>query len=148
MPTEQRTVQVAAPPSAVYDILADVSRTPEWLTRCTQIERLDPGPIAVGSPLRYHYRDGGRTGQMEGTVTVLEPGRHLAMHYSDKVTDVTVDFQMAPGARDASTELTHTIDIRLKGLGKMFGPVVSRQLPEQTREAMERLKALAESTAG
>ena len=146
MPTEQRTVQVEAAPSTVFDILADVSRTPQWLTRCTRIDRLDGGPLSVGSELRYHYKDGGRTGEMHGKVTALEPGRHLAMHYTDRMTEVTVDFLVA-GATATSTDLTHTIDIRLKGLGKVFGPVVSRQLPEQTRDAMERLKALAESGA-
>jgi Polyketide cyclase / dehydrase and lipid transport len=147
MPTFSHTLQVAASRPQIFGILDDVQRTPAWLTRCTGIDKLDDGPNTVGTRLRYHYKDGRRTGEMDGHITVHDPDEHVAMLYTDKLMDVTVDFVAAPGTTDGTTRLTHTIDIRPKGVGKVFGPLIKRSLPRQTTDAMDGLKALAESEA-
>ena len=72
MPQHSQTMEVDAPPEAIFAILDDVTRTPEWLKRCTRIDKLSDGPIAVGQKLEYHYRDGGRTGVMDGEVAQYE----------------------------------------------------------------------------
>ena len=143
MPRFAHTLSVSAPPSRVYGIVDDVSRTPEWLTRCTGIDQLDPGPVDVGTRLTYHYRDGRRTGSMDGQVVAHEPDRHFAMKFTDSMMDVTVDFVAASDG--VGTSLTHTVDIATKGIGVIFSPLIKRQLPKQTMDAMTRLKALAEA---
>ena len=60
----RRCVCVAAG-SLLLLLLADVSQTPRWLARCTGIEVLTPGPLAVGSKLRYSYKEGSRRGVMD-----------------------------------------------------------------------------------
>jgi uncharacterized protein YndB with AHSA1/START domain len=143
MPEYAHTENVAAQPETVFAILDDTSRTPEWLSRCTGIDKLTDGPNRVGTKLRYHYQDGGRTGVMEGEITAHEPGRHLTMRYLDKMMDVTVDFRTEP--QGTGTALTHGIDIQPKGFGKVFTPMIKRSLPKQTLDAMAKLKAIAES---
>ena len=147
MPSFAHTVEVNAPQSQVFAILDDVGRTPEWLTRCTRIDKVDEGPNAVGTRLKYHYKDGSRTGQMDGEITVRDADQHLAMVYRDKMMDVTVDFVAKQGGALGTTSLTHTIEIRTKGVGMLFAPIVKMTLPKQTTGAMDKLKVLAESEA-
>ena len=142
MPRFAHTLSVSAPPSAVFSIIDDFTRTPQWLSRCTGIDKLDPGPNDVGTRLKYHYDDGRRTGTMDGQVVAREPDRHFAMKFTDKLMDVTVDFVAASDG--VGTSLTHTIDIAAKGFGKLFTPLIRRTLPKQTMDAMTKLKALAE----
>jgi hypothetical protein len=142
MPRFSHTLSVGVPPDAIFDILEDLSRTPEWLKRCTGIDKLDDGPNRVGSRLKYHYNDGRRTGSMDGEIVALVPGRHFAMKFTDSMMEVLVDFNAAPDV--SGTSLTHTIDIGTRGLGLLFSPLIKRQLPGQTIDAMTRLKALAE----
>ncbi len=143
MPHFSHTEVVAAEPAAVFAILDDTSRTPEWLERCTQIEKLSEGPNQVGTQLRYHYRDGRRTGVMNGSIVVHNPGRQITMAYLDRMMDVTVDFVTEP-AGAGTTRLTHTIDITPQGFFKLLTPLIKRSLPGQTRDAMDRLKDLAQ----
>lgn len=143
MPNYAHTLEVDASTEAIFAILDDVTRTPEWLDRCTKLEKLDAGPIAVGQRLKYYYREGKRTGEMEGQVAVYEPGRRLTNRFVDKMMEVSVDFQAAP-LDEGRTTLTHTITIDTKGIGKLFSPLIKRQLPGQTIGAMTKLKALVE----
>ena len=98
MPSFAHTETVAVAPEQVFAIIDDFDRTPEWLTRCTGI---------------------------------------------DKLTEVTVDFQTA--AMGEETSLTHEIEVRTKGFGKLFTPMIKRSLPNQTLDSMSRLRALAEA---
>jgi uncharacterized protein YndB with AHSA1/START domain len=143
VPQYSHTLEVDAPPETIFAILDDVSRTPEWLGRCTELENLTGGPITVGQQLKYHYKDGRRTGVMDGQVAAHDPNRHLENRFTDTMMDVSVDFRAEPLGADR-TRLTHTITIDTKGMGKVFTPLIKRQLPEQTMGAMTSLKALAE----
>jgi len=143
VPQYSHTLEVDASPEAIFAILDDVTRTPEWLGRCTKLENLTGGPIAVGQQLKYHYKDGSRTGVMDGEVAQHEPNRHLENRFTDRMMAVSVDFRAEP--LDAGrSRLTHTITIDTKGIGKAFTPMIKRQLPDQTMGAMTSLKALAE----
>jgi hypothetical protein len=147
MPDYSRTEVVNAPPSAIFAILDDVTRAPEWLKRCTRLDNLSGGPTAVGTKMKYHYKDGSRTGVMDGEVVAREQDRKLTNHFTDKMMDVTVDFDVEPGPSEQQTKLTHTITINTKGFGKIFTPMINRQLPGQTESAMIELKKLVESGA-
>ena len=143
VPQYSQSMEVEAPPEAIFAILDDVTRTPEWLKRCTKIEALSDGPIAVGQKMKYHYKDGSRTGVIYGEVAQHEPNRHLENRFTDRMMAVLVDFRAEP--LDAGrSRLTHTITIDTKGIGKAFTPMIKRQLPDQTMGAMTSLKALAE----
>ncbi|MGH3316614.1 MAG: SRPBCC family protein [Nocardioidaceae bacterium] len=147
MPGFSHTLEVAAPPGRVFAILDDVGRTPEWLSRCSGVEKLDAGPNTVGTRLLYLHGEGRRIGQMDGRITAYEPDEHMAMVYTDRMMEVGVDFVVRPGASESSTSLTHTLDIGTKGVGRLFTPFISRRLPHQTVEAMQRLKGIAEGEA-
>jgi uncharacterized protein YndB with AHSA1/START domain len=140
----EHTVTIARPPARVFALLDDLSQTPRWLSRCTGIEKLDGGDNRVGMRLRYSYKEGGRSGTMDGEITTRTPDEHLTYQYRDRMMEVVVDFKM--GAAEAGTELTHAFEITPKTfLAKLMSPLIRRQLPKQTLTAMATLKGLVES---
>ena len=143
MPQFSHTLSVSAPPSAIFAIVDDFTKTPQWLSRCTGIDKLSEGANDVGTQLKYHYDDGRRSGTMDGQIIAREPDRHFAMKFTDKMMDVTVDFVAASDG--VGTTLTHTIDIGTKGFGKLLSPLIKRQLPQQTLDAMTKLKSMSEA---
>lgn len=140
------TIDIGQAPKTVFAVLDDLTLTPRWLERCTGIEKLTPGPNDVGTKLRYAYRDGVRSGTMEGEIVARIVDERLTFHYADQSMDVSVDFHVTSAA--TGSRLTHTIDITPKTLlAKLFAPLVRRELPGQTVAALERLRSLIDDTA-
>jgi uncharacterized protein YndB with AHSA1/START domain len=142
----EHSVEVARGPEHAFAVLDDFAQTPKWLDRCTHIDILTNGPHAVGTKLRYGYREAGRTGTMDGEISAHAPNERLAMRYSDSMLEVAVEFRLAP--TDTGTRLTQIVEITPKTLVvKLISPLIRRQLPGQTTIAMERLKRLVESSS-
>jgi uncharacterized protein YndB with AHSA1/START domain len=142
----EHAIELPQPPAEVFATLDDLSLTPRWLARCTGIEVLTPGPLSVGTQLRYSYKDGGRSGTMEGQIAERIPGRKLLYRYEDKMMQVAVQFAMEPSG--SGTRLTHAIDITPKTFfARLISPMIRKQLPKQTVAAMESLRGLLASPA-
>jgi len=48
------SVDIQAPPARVWSVLLAVEQWPQWTPTVTRVERLDPGPLTLGSRTRIH----------------------------------------------------------------------------------------------
>ncbi len=71
------TVQIAAPPEAVYDLVADLPRMGEWSPEAIGGEWLDGGCGEVGDWFEGHNRRGDREWTRQCEVVVADPGREF-----------------------------------------------------------------------
>jgi carbon monoxide dehydrogenase subunit G len=46
------TMEIAAPPDSVFDAFVEIERAGEWMPNVARIDRLDDGPMRVGSEWR------------------------------------------------------------------------------------------------
>ena len=135
------TIDVPQDPAAVFAFLDDLSLTPQWLGPCVGLEKLSPGPNAVGDKLKYEHEQGGRRGVMDGEITARESGKRLAFRYWDSSFEVVIDFRMEPSGN--GTRLTHLIDITPKSfMTKLMTPMIRGALPKQTTDAMEKVREM------
>lgn len=76
-------MEVKAPPQAVYDYVADLSKHPEWAMDDMVIKAETPGPAQVGSRYQAEGTLFGRRNPSTVTVTALDPPRRLELEAQD-----------------------------------------------------------------
>ncbi len=135
------TIEIAHPPERVFALLAEVARTPEWLSRCTAIEQLDPGAPKAGTQLRFTFQQGKRSGAMVGSITAFEPAHRIAFAYGDKLFATTVEFALTATA--TGTRLVENLQITTHTLaGKLLQPLIRGILAKALGKDLEKLRGL------
>lgn len=78
-PTAQSSIEIAAPPELVYEIVSDVTKLPEWAAETYRCEWLGEatGPT-VGARFRGMNENQGRRWPTTAKVTAAEAGKRFA----------------------------------------------------------------------
>jgi uncharacterized protein YndB with AHSA1/START domain len=139
--------RIARQASEVFRALADIERYPEWLiaSGIVSVERLDPGPLAVGSLLRIGQTVAGRSTVLDGSVTAFAPGSMFGITGKDK-DGVSIDIDAALTADGGSSDLRWTLRIRLPLRYRMFESMVTPQARRAALLDLEAFKRRLEST--
>src|SRR5207245_10630958 len=75
----QESIQIAAAPEDVYDLITDVTRMGEWSPECYRCTWLDGAGAAVpGARFRGHNKLGRYRWQTTAVITAAEDGRLFA----------------------------------------------------------------------
>ena len=110
------TIEIPAPPDRVWAVMADIERWPEWTPTVTQIQRLDRGPLAVGSRARIRQP---KLPAATWQVSELQPGCSFSWVMRSPGVCVTGEHRVEPAGRGTRV----TLSIRFSG---MLGGLVAR----------------------
>ncbi|MEU7478443.1 SRPBCC family protein [Lentzea sp. NPDC042327] len=114
MPGLQHTVTIAAPPAKVWEVVSDVERWPERIPTVDSVERLDAGPLAVGSRTRLVQP---RLSPAVWTVTELTEGTSYTWQSRSAGVTVTAAHVVEPLADGSRLTLTLTMSGLMAGVG-------------------------------
>jgi uncharacterized membrane protein len=138
---ERTSIDVAAPPDRVWEVLVDVERWPEWTESVSAVRLLDDGPLAVGSKVELS-QPSVPTGTY--TVTTLEPGSTFVWEQRQPGSKVTAHHELV-ALPDGGTR----VELRVAMTG-LIGGVVGRLYRKLTQRylGMEAagLKSRSEAT--
>jgi hypothetical protein len=150
---DQLSVAVAAPPEAVYALVADVTRTPEFspeILRCTWLDGAD-GPAAGARFEAVNKVTRGPAWKNRPVVTAAEPGREFAFARTERFSGTLVwRYRLEPAG--AGTRLTESYEVtrpisRLGWfiIGRLFGCRDRRaELRAGMSQTLERIREAAE----
>jgi uncharacterized protein YndB with AHSA1/START domain len=141
--------RIAQPPTAVFTALTDVERYPEWLiaSGIVRVERLDPGPLAVGSRLRIAQNVAGRSTVLDGSVTACTPGSAFGLTGKDK-DGVTIEIQAALTPDDGGCRLRWSLRLKLPLRFRVFESMVAPQAKRAAALDLEAFKRRLEPAGG
>jgi uncharacterized protein YndB with AHSA1/START domain len=110
------SIEIPAPPERVWAVMADEERWHEWTSTVTSIERMDKGPLVVGSRARIRQP---RLPAAVWEITEVRPGRGFTWMTRSPGVRVVAEHGVEP-AGDGSRA---TLSIRFSG---PLGPLVAR----------------------
>jgi uncharacterized protein YndB with AHSA1/START domain len=145
MPYVEQVVEIAAPPSAVFSVIAhQPERQPQWWPSFDLQERVTPPPTTFGSRSRYIYNMMGIRLKGEHEVIDYAEGEKLVVKTISGL-DSTFEFTFEP--QGAGTRLTVRVQYTLPG--SVLGQLLNRLTIESKNErdlhaALGNLKTLVE----
>lgn len=134
-------LEIFAPPERVWEALLQIENWPEWTPTVTRLERLDSGPLALGSRARIW-----QPGLMTNTwrVTALDPHARLFVWEASRPGVRVIARHLVGLAPGGSTYLT--LELLYRGL---LGAIMAVRLKHLNWEYLTKeaqgLKAFCES---
>ncbi|MEC3981645.1 SRPBCC family protein [Amycolatopsis sp. H20-H5] len=120
----ERTFTVPKPVETVVEYLKDFARTESWDPGTVSCDRLDEGPVKVGSTWRNVSEFRGKKTELAYELTRLEPGR-LTFVGKNKTATSTDDLRFT--AVGEGTSITYHAHIVFNGLAKLADPFLKRE---------------------
>ena len=135
MPGLQHSVTIAADPQRIWEILTDVERWPERIPTVDTVERLDPGPLAVGSRTRLQQP---RLPTAVWTVTDLVDGSSFTWESVSPGVTVTATHDVEPHPDGGRLTLAVAVSGPLSRAGWLMTRKLTRQYVETEAASITR----------
>jgi carbon monoxide dehydrogenase subunit G len=128
------------PIDEVFAYISDFSNAQEWDPGTVRAQRLEAGPVAVGSRVALRASVLGRESDIEYVVSELDPPR-LVLLRGENSSVVSLDrITLSSDGRD--TVLTYEADLRLKRLGALLDPILALILRRLGEAALDSLRGV------
>lgn len=143
MTTVSRTFTVDVPPEVVIPYLADFTHAVQWDPGTVRCERIDDGPVKVGSSWRNTSKIVGISTELAYTLEQLGDERIVLVGRNDTATSTeTIDVTRS----GTGSSITYTNELQFNGAAKLAAPlgkIIFEKLGNDTeKELVERLNAL------
>lgn len=136
-------IDIAAPSEKVFSYLADFSRHGEWSMSVNALEKITPGPLAVGTEFKSH-----ETIPIEfdsfARITALDAPTHIAWESTDHQVFRTIwEFEISPNEGGAHLAQRVTF-YPISDMGNEFLPIRQQQVEPENLASLGRVKEILE----
>ena len=142
MPTVTITTDITAPPEAVWAVVADYGRGPEWQKNMTSARWTSPEPHRVGSTFEQTAHFMGRDMTAGYEVTEHDAPRVTAIRSTSGPFPITV--RRVVEAKGGGTRVTETDTGGPGGAARLLSPLMKVMMRRTIGRDYRRLKELLE----
>lgn len=136
MPGLQHTLTVEAPPERVWAVVSDVERWPERIPTVHAVERLDAGPLRVGSRTRLQQP---RLPTAVWTVTELADGSSYTWESRSPGVTVTAAHVVGPHPDGSRLTLSVTVSGPMSRIGWLMTRSLTKRYVETEAASLRRV---------
>jgi carbon monoxide dehydrogenase subunit G len=130
----------------VFAYMSDFSNAQEWDPGTVRAERVDSGPVAVGSRFALRVSVLGRETDIEYVIIELEAPRLVVLR-GENGSAVSLD-RISLSSTGHETALTYEADLRMEGAGRLLDPLLAIVLRKLGDAALRSLRELLAGDAG
>ena len=135
----RHSLHIDAPPTRVWEFTVDVEALPDHTRTMTDVTKLGPGPLTVGSTVRIKQP---AQRSKVWTVTEFEPSKRFSWTTKSAGTTMTASHDLV----ETPNGTTNTLSVDLEGrLAPLVGALVGRPIRRAIAIENRALKTAAES---
>ena len=144
----RKQIDVAVPPTAVFALLVDLGRLPDWSTITAQTRDAPSGPLKTGDTFAQTLRVLGRSLETNWRVTELEDPHHVAYEATGPA-GAQLRMRQTVEATAGGSTVAFDVEYQLPGgfIGDLAEFVAGRRNEREVEHSLENLKDLAEHEA-
>jgi carbon monoxide dehydrogenase subunit G len=141
----ERTVQIAAPPERVYEIVMDPERLADWVTIHHHLEDAPNGQLKEGSKLTQCLKLAGKKFNVRWTVVENNPCIRVVWEGRGPVAShARVVYEFSGDGGGTTFSYLNEYDLPGGALGRVAGRAVARVTEKELQRTLQRLKSLVE----
>jgi carbon monoxide dehydrogenase subunit G len=141
----ERSIEIAAPPDAVYDLVMDPNRLGDWVTVHDSLVHAPDGVLEEGDELAQKLKLAGQCFKVSWKVVTAHRPRDVEWNGRGPIgTKARVSYDLEP--RDGGTCFNYVNEYDLPGgpLGKIGGRAFKRTASKEADRTLVKLKGLLE----
>ena len=135
MTTLHERIETSLPIDDAFAYVADFANAQEWDPGVATAERIDPGPVGVGTRYRLGVRMGRRVAPMEYRISVFEPPVRVLLTGAGSGVAAVDDIRFE--RTEHGTVVDYTADIDLGGALGLIQPLLGRAFASLGRNAVD-----------
>ncbi len=137
----EHAVTLPRPAADVFPWLFDEDKVPRWTSGLETYEKLDPGPLAVGSRIKQSLVVSGQRLSFESEVIALDAPRSAESRFETQGFKARQVFTLAGG--DGETTLTQTLEADVASFtARMLAPMIEPRLQDKVERDLAALRGL------
>ncbi len=129
---------IAAPPEAVFDRIADARNEPEWNSQVSRSDLVSDGPVGQGS--RFVTVNRGKP--YDAAITSARRPELCVFEVTGGAFDITTTFAIA--ANGAGSHVVSQFDFRPKGTMKLMFPLMQSAIRKDLARQTQNFKQFCE----
>ncbi|MEO8207865.1 MAG: SRPBCC family protein [Chloroflexota bacterium] len=145
MPILRERVETTLPIDDAFAFIGDFANSKTWDPGVATAERIDDGPLGVGSRFALGVIMRGKVTPMEYAVTTWEPPHRVVLTGSGSGVDAVDDIRFE--ASDQGTRIDYIADIRLQGLMRLVEPFAGGAFAKIGRDARDGMQRTLDELA-
>ncbi len=139
------TLETPQPIEGTFEYLSDFSTNAEWDPNTTRAERLDDGPVALGSKFKLRARFLGSESELVYEVTDFDSPRRVVLR-GENAAVVSLDEMTFAPAAGGGTRMTYDATLMFKGPLRIADPLLAVVFRRIGDRALEGLRTTLESS--
>jgi len=137
----EHAVTLPRPAGEVFPWLFDEDKVPRWTSGLDTYEKLDAGPLAVGSRIKQSLVVSGQRLSFELEVVSLDPPRAAESRFETQGFKARQLYALT--SSDGQTTLTQTIQADVSSFtARMLAPMIEPRLQEKVERDLAALRGL------
>jgi uncharacterized membrane protein len=141
----EESVEIKRPADKVFAYTTDAKSWSQWQSIIPQAEQTSQGAVGVGTTFKGKSHLMGLTMSWTAKTTECEPNKKFGKNITS--AGMLIEQHNTYGPTAEGVKFTITYDIKVRGVFKLFSPMMMSTMRKELRKSLGNLKSVLESQA-